>query len=46
MWGGGLDHKKYRDVDQMIFEVSPQGFSTEPTDAATANTGGRPSGTA
>lgn len=46
MWDGGLDHKKYRDVDQMIFEVSAQGFSTEPADAAAANTGGRPSGSA
>lgn len=28
MWDGGLDHKKYRDVDNLIFEVTAQGFAT------------------
>jgi catechol 2,3-dioxygenase-like lactoylglutathione lyase family enzyme len=41
MWDGGLDHKKYRDVDKLIFEVSVQGFDTEPTKAAAVNTGGK-----
>src|SRR2546430_2922276 len=40
MWDGGLDHKKYRDVDNLIFEVTEQGFETEPTKAAAVNTGG------
>src|SRR5260370_9777528 len=40
MWDGGLDHKKYRDVDNLIFEVTAQGFDTEPSKAAAVNTRG------
>lgn len=28
MWDGGRDHKKYRDPDQLILEVTAQGFAT------------------
>lgn len=28
MWDGGRDHKKYRDLDQNILEVTAQGFAT------------------
>lgn len=42
MWDGGLDHKKYRDVDNLIFEVTAEGFATEPSKAAAVNTGGAP----
>lgn len=42
MWDGGLDHKKYRDLDGMIFEVTEKGFGTEPSEAARVNTGGGP----
>ena len=44
MWDGGLDHKKYRDVDNLIFEVTAQGFATESTEVSTVNTGGGPKG--
>jgi catechol 2,3-dioxygenase-like lactoylglutathione lyase family enzyme len=42
MWDGGLDHKKYRDADNLIFEVTAEGFATEPSAKATVNTGGGP----
>jgi catechol 2,3-dioxygenase-like lactoylglutathione lyase family enzyme len=42
MWDGGLDHKKYRDADNLIFEVTAEGFATEPSNAAAVNTGGGP----
>lgn len=42
MWPGGLDHQKYRDADNLIIEVSQEGFSTEPSAAAAVNTGGGP----
>ena len=42
MWDGGLDHKKYRDVDNLIFEVTAEGFATEPAKVSTTNTGGAP----
>ena len=28
MWDGGRDHKKFRDTDNLIFEVTVQGFAT------------------
>jgi len=40
MWPGGLDHQKYRDVDNIIFEVTAEGFITEPSEKAAVNTGG------
>ena len=40
MWEGGLDHKKYRDVDNLIFEVTEEGFATEPKEEHKANVGG------
>ena len=43
MWDGGLDHKKYRDADNLIFEVTAEGFATEPDAAHATNTGGGPS---
>lgn len=46
MWPGGLDHQKYRDADNLIIEVSAEGFSTEPSAAAAVNTGGGPKATA
>ncbi|HUL94003.1 MAG TPA: VOC family protein [Burkholderiales bacterium] len=42
MWPGGLDHQKYRDVDNLIFEVTAQGFVTEPEKVSKTNTGGGP----
>jgi methylmalonyl-CoA/ethylmalonyl-CoA epimerase len=42
MWDGGLDHKKYRDADNLIFEVTAQGFATEPAKVSTTNVGGGP----
>jgi methylmalonyl-CoA/ethylmalonyl-CoA epimerase len=42
LWDGGLDHKRYRDADNLIVEVTVEGFATEPREAATVNTGGRP----
>ena len=41
-WDGGLDHKKYRDPGGIIFEVTVEGFATEPTHVSTTNTGGGP----
>ena len=41
-WDGGLDHKKYRDRDGIIFEVTVDGFVTEPSKISTTNTGGGP----
>jgi methylmalonyl-CoA/ethylmalonyl-CoA epimerase len=42
MWEGGLDHKKFRDPDGLIFETTKIGFATtkEEVDAAGQNTGG------
>jgi catechol 2,3-dioxygenase-like lactoylglutathione lyase family enzyme len=42
MWEGGLDHKKYRDVDGLIFETSAAGFATEEAKVSQTNTGGGP----
>jgi len=42
MWPGGLDHQKYRDVDNLILEVTVDGFVTEPAKVSTTNTGGGP----
>jgi len=42
MWPGGLDHQKYRDVDNLIFEVTAEGFATEQAQVSTTNTGGGP----
>ncbi|MFM9970905.1 MAG: VOC family protein [Burkholderiales bacterium] len=42
MWPGGLDHQKYRDADNLIIEVSAEGFATEPSSKAAVNTGGGP----
>lgn len=42
MWDGGLDHKKYHDVENRILEVTVQGFATEPAKVSTTNTGGGP----
>jgi catechol 2,3-dioxygenase-like lactoylglutathione lyase family enzyme len=43
MWDGGLDHKKYHDVDNNVLEVSVDGFATQPiSEAAKRNTGGDP----
>lgn len=29
MWDGGRDHKKYRDADNLVLEVTAQGFATD-----------------
>ena len=42
MWPGGLDHQKYRDVDNLILEVTVDGFVTEPEKVSKTNTGGGP----
>jgi catechol 2,3-dioxygenase-like lactoylglutathione lyase family enzyme len=42
LWDGGLDHKKYRDVDNLIFEVTAKTFATEPAKVDASNTGGGP----
>jgi hypothetical protein len=42
MWPGGLDHQKYRDVDNLILEVTVDGFVTEAAKVSTTNTGGGP----
>ncbi len=41
-WDGGLDHKKYRDPGGIIFEVTVEGFATEPAKVSQTNTGGGP----
>mgnify|MGYP001558189663 CR=1 FL=1 len=42
IWDGGPGHKKYRDVDNLICEVTVQRFPTEPAEVLTTNTGGGP----
>jgi methylmalonyl-CoA/ethylmalonyl-CoA epimerase len=42
MWDGGLDHKKYRSPDNLIFEVTAKGFAVEPESVSKTNTGGTP----
>ena len=42
MWPGGLDHQKFRDADNLIIEVTAEGFITEPSEKAAENTGGGP----
>ena len=43
-WDGGLDHKKYRDADGIIVEVTVEGFATEAKEVLGVNTGGGPKG--
>ena len=41
MWDGGLDHKKYRDADNLVIEVTAEGFATEAAKVVKGNTGGK-----